>query len=107
DARKLPFVVRVREGVDMAAERACEGHGLPYSDDVPGLVQAPIGRAPAPPAQLEIKAVDDEAGLEDHRNVMSASFGFPVTMAARVLTPARLDVAGFELYVGYVDGAPV
>jgi GNAT superfamily N-acetyltransferase len=107
DSRNLPFLVRIREGVDVAAERACEAHGLPFSDVVPGLVQAPIGQAPAALPRLEIRAAAGEADLRHHRDVLSASFGFPIEIANRLLRAQLLDVASCECYVGYIDGRPV
>lgn len=107
DERKLPFIVRVREGVDTAAERACEAHGLPFSDIVPGLVQAPIAEPPAPLARLEIRTAANDADMRDHRRVMSASFGFPIEITDRLLRTQLIDVSGCECYVGYVDGRPV
>jgi hypothetical protein len=83
DARNLPFVVRIREGVEPAAERACEAHGMPFSDVVPGLVMAPIPKPPSPPARLEIRAVAGEAALRDHRAVMASSFELPGAVTER------------------------
>lgn len=107
DERSLPFVVRIREGVDIAAERACEAHGLPFSDMVPGLVQAPIAGAPLPLAHLEVRAAANDADMQDHRKVMSASFGFPILMAVNLLRTQLIDAAGCEFYVGYLDGKAV
>jgi hypothetical protein len=107
DARNLPFVVRIREGVDPAAERACEAHGMPFSDVVPGLVMAPIAKAPSPPAQLEIRVVAGEAALRDHRAVMASSFELPGGVPERLLREEIMGVDGCELYVGYLDGASV
>lgn len=107
DARNLPFVVRIREGVDAAAEGACEAHGLPFSDIVPGLALAPIAQVPAPPGHLEIRAAADAAGMQEHRNMVAAAFGFPIALANKLLRPDLMDVAGCEFYAGYVDGKPV
>ena len=107
DGRNLPFVVRVRGGVDAAAERACAAHGLPFTDVVPGLVQAPIGQAPARHPHLEIRAAAGKADMQHHREVMSASFGFPIETADRLLREQLIDIPGCEFYVGYIDGRPV
>ncbi len=51
DALKLPFIVRLRQGVDVAAERAAESQGLPYRDTVPGMVLPRIGVIPDSPKE--------------------------------------------------------
>ena len=108
DQRNLPFVVRMREGVDAAAERACEAHGLPFSDIVPGLVMAPIERIPAPPAQLEIRVAADDAGMQDHSNMVAAAFGFAHRRGGQAAPPAtdRLSRAANSTS-DYLDGKPV
>ena len=106
DAHRMPFVVRVREGVDPEAERALESLGLTYGDAVPGMVL----RAPAPPGDapgLEVRTVHDERGLAEHVEVIAAAFGMPLDMARTLLGPRVVGVPDFELYVGYADGAPV
>jgi GNAT superfamily N-acetyltransferase len=107
DERKLPFVIRIRAGVDEAAERACAARGILFSDVVPGLVMAPILEAPSPDPHLDMRMATDEAGMNDHRGVIAASFGFPIEIAKRLLTRRLLEAEGCEFYVGYVEGVPV
>ena len=107
DERALPFVLRLRAGVDPAAERAAEALGLPYHDTVPGLVLDPIGTIPPPPPALDIRTARDAATLDDHISVLVEAFEMPKEVAVRLMTPRALDIAGAEFYVGYVDGAPV
>ena len=109
DAHKLPFIVRVREGLDAAAERAVEAQGLHYTDSVPGLVLPRIGEpssAPAP-AQMEIRSARDAAVFIDHRQMVVSAFDMPDALAAQFFSERLLDVIDAELYVGYVDGQPV
>ncbi len=106
DAHRMPFVVRVREGVDVDAEAALESLGLPYSDTVPGMVLT----SPAPPIAaggLDMRTVGDERMLGDHIEVIAAAFGMPISAGRKLLGPRMLDVPDFELYVGYADGTPV
>ena len=107
DERALPFVVRIRAGVDAAAERAAEALGLPYRDTVPGLVLNPIPAIPPPPPALDIRTALDAATLDDHLGILAEAFGMPKEIAGRLITPRTLDIAGAEFYVGYIDGAPV
>jgi len=107
DAHKLPFLFRMREGVDPAFEQAAAGAGLPYSDTVPGLVLHPVPDPPAALAALDIRTVRDAQTLGDHVRVVADSFSMPLEMAQRFMTSRLLDIVDAELYVGYVDGAPV
>jgi GNAT superfamily N-acetyltransferase len=107
DGQRLPFVVRIRAGIDDLAERAAESAGLPFRDTVPGMVMARIPDAPEPPPALEIRSAHDRKTLDDHLAVLSASFSMPIDLARQLLTERVLSVIDAELYVGYVDGAPV
>jgi len=107
DALEAPFVIRVREGLDPAAEAACEALGLPYSDTVPGMALAPIrdGRTADDPVRVE--RVRDDAGLDDHIGVIVEAFAMPRAAAERIVNRRTLDALDSELYVGYDDGHPV
>ena len=107
DSHQLPFVVRVRAGIDDATARAAETAGLPYRDTTPGMTLAPIRALPPPLDGLEIRAARDRAALHDHLSVLVASFGMPMELAQRLLTERVLGLLAAEFYVGYVDGAPV
>jgi GNAT superfamily N-acetyltransferase len=109
DAHRLPFVVRVRQGLDPAAERAAEALGLPYADTVPGMVLRDVADAavPEPPAGLEIRIAHDDATIADHGAVVAESFGMPIEWARAFATRELVSQPGVELYVGYVDGQPV
>lgn len=107
DQRKLPFVVRIREGVDPATERACADLGLPYSDTVPSLLMSPIREAPPAPDDLSIRTCTSEADIADFQTVAGPCFGFSGDEVTRLFTPRSLAAAKSEFYVGYHDGAPV
>jgi hypothetical protein len=106
DGHKLPFVVRLREGVDDAAEHAAEACGLPYTDTVPGMIMAPIVSGPATPGGLEVRAARDPSVLADHRTVIAASFGMPVEMVEQFVHDRVIDVPECEFYVGYLASVP-
>ena len=107
DERRLPFIVRVRAGVDAAAEAACVAAGLPYSDTVPGMVLDGMPAASHPCEGLAVRRVTDDAGLADHLTIIEQAFGMPAGFARQFLSRRALDIAGAEFYAGYVDGAPV
>ncbi len=107
DERDLPFVLRVREGVDPRAEQVAEDMGMPYSDTVPGMALFPIPETPRPVEGLAIETVRDERTLALFNKVMSEGFGMPLEIATRLLTAAILQQPSAELYLGYWDGEPV
>jgi len=107
DERKLPFVVRVREGIDPAVDGAAERAGLVSGGLLPSMIMSPMREAPAPPAALEIRSAKDAAGIRDHAAVVADAFAFPVQVAQQVLTERLLRIPDAGFYVGYVDGRPV
>jgi GNAT superfamily N-acetyltransferase len=106
DGLGLPFVVRIREGLDAASEVACERLGMPYSDTVPGMALAPIGQIPRPMPGLEIRIADGAGELAQHRRILVEVFGFPAEVTSTLVPDALLDLPDCELYVGYADGEP-
>ena len=103
----LPFVLRVREGVDPAAESAADSLGMPYSDTVPGMVLSTIPAPPPPPPALEIRAVRDAEELHRFHKVSASGFDMPLEVAQSLMREAVLEEPAIEAYVGYVDGIPV
>src|SRR5690606_7770181 len=86
DSRREPFVVRARGALDPASEAACERLGMPYSDPVPGMASANM-TAPAPPAGLAIRPVEDVAAIRDFHAVVSAGYEIPQEMVEAFVTP--------------------
>jgi ribosomal protein S18 acetylase RimI-like enzyme len=108
DACGTPFVVRIREGLDVGAERACEALGMPYSDTVPGMALAPITAASsAPVAGLEIRTARTRAEFDEFFDVVCSVFEFPAELARVIFSDELLHRNDSEWYIGYVDGAPV
>ena len=107
DAAGVPFILRVREGVDPEAEKSMEAMGLPYSDTVPGMAMFPIGDPPPPCEGLSIETVADQRSLARYQRVLAEGFGMPLALAERLMAPAVLQVPGFESYLGVMDGEAV
>jgi hypothetical protein len=107
DERSVLFLVRVREGLDEASERAAEGLGMRYTDTIPGMALAPIpaGRDGAP--DLDIRPVADDAAFADFVKVTAGSFGFDLDDARKMLPPPLWRTPGTSWYVGYAEGMPV
>jgi hypothetical protein len=107
DQRALPFVVRVREGIDPAVDAAAERAGFVSGGLLPSMILSPMCEAPPPPTGLEIRAAGDAASIRDHAAAVADAFAFPVQVAQQVLTTRLLRIPDAEFYVGYVHGRPV
>ncbi|MEX2247315.1 MAG: GNAT family N-acetyltransferase [Dehalococcoidia bacterium] len=103
DERGLPFIVRVRGGLDPASEVAAAALGMPYSDTVPGMILEPIGRVPAAPEGVEVRVVGDEEELRAWDGVVRQSFGLPAEFEG-FFGPWLVGVPDTRLYLAYVDG---
>ena len=108
-----PFVVRLREGVDDRLVQTLARAGLELEGEetsTPGMVAYPIDHdaiaTPASPG-LEIRAIADAAGIEDHQGVATAGFGTEPEVAAGTSCLALVERPGCAVYVGYADGLPV
>ena len=105
DARSLPFVVRIREGLDASAESACEQLGMPYSDTIPGMTSARLA-APAAPPSLVIREVVDEQSIDAFCAVIAAGYEMPREMVAAMFARSMFSDPEQRSFVGYCDGAP-
>lgn len=106
DERKLPFFVHIREGVDIAAERACEQLGLVPENPVPGMALAPI-TSHANDASLEIRPVGDDASFSDFATTVTESFDIPSEETSALFPPSALTRPRTHFWVGYAEGQPV
>jgi GNAT superfamily N-acetyltransferase len=107
DACGLPFVVRIREGLDPPSEKACEALGLPYSDTVPGMALSPLRDADAAPAGLEIRVARTNAEYDEFFRIVCDVFAFPMDAARTIFTDALLHRDDSQWYLGYLDGVAV
>ena len=107
DHLELPFVLRIREGIDPAAEAAAEALGLPYSDTVPGMALSPIPSAPPLPAGFEIRVVRHADELGRFQEVSASGFDIPIEGARLLMREAILSAPSIESYIGYAGGLPV
>ena len=111
-ARDGDFVVNLRVGSDDQYVPLMAELGLvPISERpwMPGMALHPLSTNPTQAASPshEIRQVTDEAGLDDHIQVVAAGFDLPAALMVATMVPevlAREDVA---IYVGYTDGEPV
>lgn len=100
-----PFVIRIRVGFEMEAQRAMQALGLQTADRVPGMVLNPVGVIPPPPPGLTIDDWSAES-LPAYNEVMRVAFGAPMALMDKLQPPAILT-SRLRGFVGYVDGRPV
>lgn len=107
------FVVRLRDDVDDRFIPTLIRAGMSAAEPehwTPGMVAFPIDpeamtRAAAP--DLEIRRATDAAGMDAHRQVVTAGFGWDAAVALGNACPDLLDRPECAVYVGYADGVPV
>jgi len=102
----VPWLLRVPEGAAPAFGRAVAACGLRYTDDVPGMVLAPIPAAiPEPP--IEIRPVADADDVAAFARLLGDAFGLAPGDARSVFSDRMLAARGLSAYLGYLDGEPV
>ena len=111
------FVVRLRDGVDDRFTATLNGIGFAAAGEattIPGMVAFPIDRdaiaaviAPGRLPRFEIHRVRDAVGIDDHRKVVTEGFGSAFAVALGTTCTELLDRPECDVYVGYLDGAPV
>lgn len=106
EQRRSPFVVRIREGLDPAAEAACEEFGLVHSGYVPGMASTAVTPPPAPP-DLDVEVVSSPEALAAFCDVMARGFDMPGEMTTAMFPAAVLRNADAEFYLGVAEGRPV
>jgi GNAT superfamily N-acetyltransferase len=109
--RAAPFVVNLRRGIDDRFVPEVERLGLELPTDhpaMPGMARHPLpSSASAARPDLEIRRIDDTAGLEDHIRTAAAGFGMPEDLLRPWIGTDLWQRPGAAVYVGYVDGEPV
>ena len=107
------FVVRLREGIDDRFIPTLTRAGLaPAGEETstPGMVAFPIDHdaiAERAASELEIRQVTDAAGIEAHRQAMTAGFGSDPAVALGTACPELLERRACVVYAGYADGEAV
>lgn len=111
--RSPSFVVRLREGPDDRFIPTLAQAGLASVREdaaTPGMVAFPIDHdaiASQAPPELEIRRVTDVAGIDAHRQVVTAGFGSDPAVALGTACANLLDRPDCVVYVGYAGGDPV
>ena len=106
--RGAPFYVVLRRGIDHRFGPLLLDLGLISEEEVvPGMALQPIPLDPATPDGLEIRRIEDAAGLGDHILTIVEGFGIPDPITRPWIGEELWLREGCAVYVGYTDGKPV
>lgn len=104
DGRGLDFIVRVREGVDPAAEAACAALGMPYTDTLPGMALIGLSARSTQVAGLEIRTCATGREFDEHIAASARSFGMDPAMVGRMMGARYQREPDMAMFNGYIDG---
>ncbi len=107
DERSRPFLVRIREGLDPAADRACGELGLVDGGVMPGMALADMTKPGTRAEGLTMLTARTHEAFSHHLDMIVGAFGVPRAYAEVLLTERFLHLPDTELYVGYLDDRPV
>jgi ribosomal protein S18 acetylase RimI-like enzyme len=103
----LPCGVQVRAGRHPEVEEEASRLGLTARESMPGMTVSPDELVVRPVPNLEIAAVRDEQGLREAAGVGAAGFDAPSDAMLALYPPGVLELAGFTVYLGRIDGDAV
>jgi GNAT superfamily N-acetyltransferase len=78
-----------------------------YTDDVPGMVLAPMPPPAPDAAPVEIVPVRDERDCATGAQVLAAAFGMPPAASGQLFSSRLAGAHDVRAYVGRIDGAIV
>lgn len=104
-----PFWIALRRGLDDRFQPTLEALGLhPGAHPMPGMALDPIPADLAGQANgLEIRLVEDAAGLRDHARVVSLAYGLDERAVSDAIGERLWEVDGNRVYLGESGGRPV
>ncbi len=105
--RGLPCGVQVRAARYPDVEEEAAQLGLKARIPMPGMTVSPDDLADARAAGLEIVRGEDEEDLGNAARVAAAGGGAPLEFMLGLYAPGLLQLAGFAVYLGRVDGETV
>lgn len=104
---EVPYTLWVPAPVPAEVEALAAEHGLAQEPQpLPGMVLSPVPPGPALPRGLVIEPVFDSSRTDDFARVV-VGLGLGEEAAAQLTSPSFVGRANVDLFVGYLDGAPV
>jgi ribosomal protein S18 acetylase RimI-like enzyme len=107
EERGLPCGVQVRAGRHPDVEEEAAQLGLTARIPMPGMTVSPDELADARARGLDIVRVEDEEGLADAARVAATGGGALLEFMRALYAPGVLQLGGFAVYLGSVDGETV
>lgn len=105
------FVLNLRAGHDDRHRATADALGLVHAGPgpwMPGMALHPVAEAAVPATDgVEIRAVADAAGVEDHIVAAAAGFEMPEEWLRAVMSERLAREPAATVYVGYDEGVPV
>jgi len=107
--RATRFYPVLRRGQDDGLRPVLESLAVPAEDGtVPGMALHPIPPdLPTTADGLDIRVIDDAAGLHDHAIAAALGFGLPESLGIEFIGDDLWTRPSARVYVGYADGEPV
>src|SRR5438128_2484476 len=106
EAEGIGAGVLTRSGETPAVEEAARELGLTAAERIPGMV-ASAGDLDDPASELEVVRVATADGFAQALALAAAGFGLPADLLAPLYMLEVTSLAGFEVYLGRVEGRDV
>jgi N-acetylglutamate synthase len=107
EERGLPCGVQVRAGKHPDIEEEVARLGFSVQVPMPGMTASLDELVAAQAPDLEITRVADEASLTHGARIAADAVGAPVELMQPLFAPGLLELPGFDVYLGRVDGDAV
>jgi len=107
EERSLPCGVQVRASRHPDVEEEAARLGLTARVPMPGMAVSPDELSDVQAPCFEIVRLEDEEGLADAARVAAAGGGAPLEYMLPLYAPGVLQLAGFAVYLGRIDGETV
>lgn len=103
---EVPYTLWVPAPAPAEVEALAAEHGLtPEPQPLPGMVLSPVPPSPVLPPGLVVERFDSSRADDFARVVVGLGLGEEA--AAQLTSPSFVGRANVDLFVGYLDGAPI
>jgi N-acetylglutamate synthase len=103
----LPCGVQVRAGRHPGVDEEAATLGLTARVPMPGMSVSPDEFVDRPAPDLEIVPARDEEGLREAADASAAGFSGSLEAILPLYSPSILELTGFTVYLGRIDGETV
>lgn len=103
----VPCGIQIRANTHAAIETDAEQLGFTARAPMPGMTASPDELVAARAPGLRIGRVEDEAGLVEAARISAAVSSAPLEWMSALFAPELLELPGFAVHLGWVDGEAV